>query len=161
MQPSVYLETSIIGYLAMRMSGVLRVAANQQVTRDWWDNQRQNYDLFVSRYVLDECSAGDPVAAAERMVFLEGIPSLEVTDEAEILSRSLLAKASLPDKAMIDTLHISIAALNGVELLLTWNCKHIANPALRLRIESVCRDFGCEAPVICTPHEILEINDVP
>lgn len=63
MLPSIYLETSVFGYLAMRMSGILRVAANQQMTRDWWDNHRQRYELFVSRYVIDECSAGDPVAA--------------------------------------------------------------------------------------------------
>ncbi len=65
-KPSVYLETSIIGCMAMRLSGVLRMAANQQMTRDWWDNQRQQYELFVSRYVIDECSRGDPVAAQER-----------------------------------------------------------------------------------------------
>ena len=159
MKPSVYLETSIIGYLAMRMSGVLRVAANQQVTRDWWDNQRQQYELFVSRYVLNECLKGDPQAAQERLAFLEGIPLLEVSDTVETLAQALLSKVPLPAKAMVDALHISVAALSGVQYLLTWNCRHIANPSLRLRIESVCREMGCEPPVICTPQELLEIND--
>ncbi len=49
MKPSIYLETSVIGCLAMRLSGVLRIAANQQITRDWWDNHRERYDLFISR----------------------------------------------------------------------------------------------------------------
>ena len=159
MKPSVYLETSVIGYLAMRLSGVLRVAANQQVTRDWWDNERQRYDLFVSRYVVDECSDGDPAAAQERLVFLKGIPLLEVSDAADTLAESLLNNVPLPAKAAIDAYHISLAAVHGVEYLLTWNCRHIANPALRLRIESVCRKLGCEPPVICTPQELLEIND--
>ena len=161
MKPSVYLETSVIGYLAMRLSGVLRVAANQQVTRDWWDNQRQRYDLFVSRYVLNECLKGDPQAAQERLAFLDGIPLLEVNELADTLAESLLNNVPLPTKATIDAYHISVAAAHGVDYLATWNCRHIANPALRLRIESVCRKLDCEPPVICTPQELLEINDVP
>ena len=158
-KPSIYLETSVIGCLAMRLSGVLRIAANQQTTRDWWDNQRQRYDLFVSRYVIDECSAGDPVAAQERFAFLEGIPLLEVSEAAIALAAALVKNVPLPPKAVIDAYHISVAAVHGVEFLATWNCKHIANPAMRLRIESICRAMGCEPPVICTPQELLEIND--
>ena len=159
MKPSIYIETSVIGCLAMRLSGVLRMAANQQTSRDWWDNQRHRFDLFVSRYVIDECSDGDPIAAQERLVFLEGIPLLEVSDAAETLAKALLIGVPLPPKAAIDAYHISVAAVHGIEYLVTWNCKHIANPALRTRIEFVCRELGCEPPVICTPQELLEIND--
>ena len=159
MKPSIYLETSVIGCLAMRLSGVLRIAANQQITREWWDNHRERYDLFISRYVVDECSRGDPVAAQERLVFLKDIPLLDVDDSTKTLANALLAKVPLPPKAAVDAVHISAAALNGIEFLVTWNCKHIANPALRMRIESVCREMNCEPPVICTPQELLEIND--
>ena len=72
MKPTVYIETTIIGYLAMRVSGVLRIAANQQTTREWWDNHRQRFDLLISRFVVDECSVGDPVAARERLAFVQG-----------------------------------------------------------------------------------------
>jgi len=72
MKPTVYLETTVIGYLAMRVSSILRVAANQQTMRDWWDNHRQQFDLFVSRFVVDESSDGDPVAAQERLVYSAG-----------------------------------------------------------------------------------------
>ena len=160
MKSTVYLETTIIGYLASRVSGVLRVAANQQTARDWWDNHRRDFDLFVSRFVVDECSEGDPVAAQERLALLEGIPLLEISDEVNSLASSLLAGVPLPEKAAIDALHISVAAVNGVEYLLTWNCKHIANPSLRPGIERLCREMGCEPPVICTPQELLEIDDV-
>ena len=159
MKPSIYLETSVIGCLAMRLSGVLRIAANQQVTREWWDNHRQRFELFVSRYVIDECSDGDPHAAQERLVLLDGIPLLEVRDTADTLAKALLEGVPLPPKATIDAYHISVAAVHGVEFLVTWNCKHIANPALRARIEFVCRQLGYEPPVICTPQELLEIND--
>lgn len=159
MRPTVYVETSVVGYLAMRVSSILRVAANQQTTRDWWENHRQRFDLFVSRFVIDECSDGDVVAAQERLVYVEGIPVLQASEEVESLAESLVAGVPLPKKAGIDALHISLAAVHGVEYLLTWNCKHIANPALRPRIEHVCRDRGYEPPVICTPQELLEIDD--
>ena len=159
MKPTVYLETTVIGYLAMRVSSLLRVAANQQTTRDWWDNHRQRFDLFVSRFVVVECSDGDPIAAQERLVFLEGIPLLQISDEVNSLAESLLIGVPLPKKAGTDALHISVAAVNGIQYLLTWNCKHIANPSWRLRIESLCRDQGYEPPAICTPQELLEVDD--
>jgi len=158
-KPRVYLETTIFGYLAARVSGMLRVAANQQTTRDWWDNHRQGFELFVSRFVVDECSDGDPVAARERLVYLEGIPLLQPPDDVNALAESLVAGVPLPEKSAMDALHISVAAVNGLEYLLTWNCRHIANPSLRLRIEQICRELGYEPPVICTPQELLEIDD--
>jgi hypothetical protein len=158
-KPTVYLETTVIGYLATRVSDMLRVAANQQTTRDWWDNHRREFALFVSRFVVDECSDGDPIAAQERLAFVQGVPLLQVTDAVPVLAAALCAGVPLPQKAGIDAMHISVAAVNGIGYLLTWNCKHIANPALRPRIERLCRDMGYEPPVICTPQELLEIDD--
>ncbi len=142
MKPTVYLETTIIGYLAMRVSGVLRTAANQQTTRDWWDHHRQGFELFISRFVVDECSDGDPITAGERMQYLDAIPLLQITDDVDVLASALHTSVPLPEKAAIDALHISVAAVNGIEHLLTWNCRHIANPSLRPHIERICRDRG-------------------
>jgi hypothetical protein len=159
MKATVYLETTIFGYLAMRVSGVLRIAANRQTTREWWDNRRESFKLVVSRFVVDECSDGDLLAAQERLAYLQGIPLLNIADETHAVATSLVAGVPLPPKAAIDALHISVAAVNGVDYLLTWNCKHIANPSMRPQIERICREMGFEPPVICTPQELLEIDD--
>jgi hypothetical protein len=159
MKPTVYLETTVIGCLAMRVSNMLRAAANQQTTRDWRENHRHRFDVFVSRFVVDECSGGDPVAAQQRLAYVEDIPLLAMSDVVTSLAERLVSGVPLPKKAGVDALHISIAAVNGIEYLLTWNCKHIANPMLRSRIERLCRDWGYEAPVICTPQELLEGED--
>jgi hypothetical protein len=137
MKPTVYVETTVIGYLAMRVSSVLRVAANQQTTRDWWDNHRGRFDVFVSRFVIDECADGDSVAARERLAYVQDIPLLEGSKEVGSLAKLLRTGVPLPEKAATDALHISIAAINGIQYLLTWNCKHIANPSLRPGIERV------------------------
>jgi hypothetical protein len=157
MKPSLYIETTIIGYLTSRVSRLLVAAANQQITRDWWDDHRNDFDLFVSSFVADECAAGDREGAAERLERIKGIPYLDVTDDVMRLAEALLAKVPLPEKAKFDALHVAVAAVNGIQYLLTWNCRHIANASLRPRIEAVCRDAGYEPPCICTPQEITEM----
>ena len=63
MKPSVYLETTIVSYLTARTTRDLIMTANIQATQDWWENERDGYELFVSDPVLSESSEGDPDAA--------------------------------------------------------------------------------------------------
>ena len=154
---SVYLETSVIGYLASRSASDIIIASNQLLTQDWWENHRLRFELFVSQSVLDECSAGDPIAAAERFVFLKSVPVLAINQNTRMLADELLMRVGLPAKAAVDALHIAVAALNGIDYLLTWNCKHIANPAFRHKIDVVLEDHGIDPPVICTPQELINV----
>ncbi len=156
---SVYLETSVIGYLASRPSSDVVTAASQLVTRQRWDQHRHEYELFISPAVIAESDAGDPVAASERSVFLDGLEVLEITTEAETLAATLLQRVPLPSRADVDALHIATAAMNGMTFLLTWNCRHIANPALRPIIEQVIRDHDFRPPSICTPLELNEVDN--
>ena len=156
MKQRIYLETTIASYLVSRPSGDVRVAANQVTTIDWWDKRREAFDLFISEFVLAEASLGDPTLADRRMEILRGIPELDATDEARALGDALLVDGPIPTKARIDAYHIAVAAVHGVDFLLTWNCTHIANAAMRSDIEAVCRDHGLEPPVICTPQELME-----
>jgi predicted nucleic acid-binding protein len=154
---SVYLETSIIGYLASRPSADIVFAANQLMTLEWWGEHRSSFELFVSQAVIDECSAGDPMAARERLKFLDGVPVLATNAATLSLAEALMRRVGLPSKAAVDAIHIATAALNAIDYLLTWNCKHIANPAFRRRIEDVLHDTGHRPPIICTPQELLNV----
>ena len=154
--PRVYLETTVISYLTARPSRNLRVVAHQEITADWWTRRRMRFDLYISRLVIDEASAGDVEAAAGRLVTLEGIPRLEFTESASILAANLVAEAAIPREAIEDALHVAVAAAHGMDYLLTWNCRHIANATMRNRIADVCAASGFDAPVICTPEELLE-----
>jgi hypothetical protein len=156
MNATIYLETSIIGYLASRPSRDLITAANQQLTREWWDDHREKYDLYVAEPVVAECSAGDPQAAQQRLELIGAIPVLDVTQDAEDLAKELVKQIPLPENAEIDALHIGIATVNGINYLLTWNCAHIANAAWQAQIEAICRAAGFEPPTICTPQQLME-----
>jgi hypothetical protein len=156
MAASVYLETTIPSYLAARPSRDLVVAAHQQLTLEWWQTRRKAFDLYVSELVLQEASLGDSEVAARRLGYLTDVRSLAITPPAQTLAEALVRSDLLPSNAAADALHIGIAAANGVDYLLTWNIRHLANAATRRRIEEACRAEGLEAPVLCTPEELME-----
>jgi hypothetical protein len=153
--PSAYLETTIPSYLTAWRSPEVVMAARQEITRDWWDNRRGEFDLFVSQLVIDEASAGDPDAVARRLAILEGIPLIEPRTGTDELVEALIQDLALPDRAAADAVHIALAVVNGIDFLLTWNCTHIANAVNRPIIELTCQSLGYSAPVICTPEELL------
>ena len=154
--PRVYLETTVISYLAARPSRNLRMVAHQEITADWWARRRMAFELYVSRLVIEESAAGDAEAAARRLVTLNGLMRLEWTEPVAVLAEQLLTEGAVPREATQDALHVAVAAVHGMDYLLTWNCRHIANAAMRNRIGDVCAAGGFEAPVICTPEELLE-----
>lgn len=155
--PSVYLETTIPSYLTAWPSPEVVMAARQQLTREWWDIRRGDFELFVSQLVIDEASAGDAAAAARRLEVLAEIPLLSAHDDVDLIAGELLDALSLPARAAADAVHIAITVVNGIDFLLTWNCTHIANAAFRPVIQSVCRSLGHEMPVICTPEELMTV----
>jgi len=83
----VYLETTIVSYLAAQPSRDLVVAANQELTREWWERRRCDFDLYVSQLVLDEAAGGDPAAAERRLGLLQNLPQVPVAEEAASLRR--------------------------------------------------------------------------
>ena len=114
---------------------------------------------MASELVVYEAGTGDPDAATERLDVLDPLTLLETTEDALVLSRQLIDSGAVPREAPEDALHIAIAVTNGIEYLLTWNYRHIANATMRAQIEDLCRRAGYEPPIICTPEELMEIDE--
>ena len=155
MKSKVYVETTIVSYLVARRTRDVIVGAHQELTRRWW-RQRRRFEMFASPLVIEEASRGDAVARRKRLRLLRDLALLEVNDDSRVVGRQLLVKGPLPAQAAVDALHIALAAMHGMEYLVTWNCRHIANAWMRSRIEQVIRDLGYEPPILCTPEELLE-----
>jgi hypothetical protein len=130
--------------------------ARQELTRRWWQHRRAEFDIYISQLVLDEAGAGDPSAASERLRLLVGLPLLAESDEADRLADLLIAKHLLPAKAAADAQHVALAAIAGVDYLLTWNCRHIANADLLPALYSTLRESGFSSPLIVTPEEFSD-----
>jgi len=156
---SVYVETTVVSYLTSRPSRDLVKAAHQQVTREWWDVRRRGYRLFVSELVLEEAGRGDPEAAAGRMKALEGIPLLVASQDAVGLAGRLVGAGVFPVDAGADALHVAMAADNGIEILLTWNCRHLANGDVMYALAKELWTAGYTPPAICTPDELMGDED--
>jgi predicted nucleic acid-binding protein len=152
---SIYIETSIISYLTARPSSDLLAAAWQKITIDWWDTQRNRFNLYASEVVIEEAGRGDEIAVARRLEALTGISLLTITDEVLSFSEILIQNGVLPKKAIGDSLHIALAAVHGIDYLLTWNYRHIINAEMKPLIRSACLENKYAYPEICTPQELM------
>jgi DUF1009 family protein len=155
MSETVYIETSILGYLTARSTKNLIIAGNIEMTRDWWKFRRNEFSLYVSQVVLDEASQGDSEIASQRLEAVKGFPLLEVTEAVENLAAEFMMKSNLPAKASDDAIHIALTTVNSLDYLLTWNCKHIANAQIQKKLLKICSEFGYTLPIICTPYELM------
>ena len=155
MKSKIYIETTIISYLASRMNRDLIIAAHQELTHEWWKNRRNEFDLFISQLVIQEAECGDKKAAQRRLNILEEIPLLEMNENVLVLSHALVKEKVVPEKAVEDALRIATATIHGMDYLLTWNCKHIANAEIRYAINTICQERGYIPPIICTPEELM------
>jgi predicted nucleic acid-binding protein len=155
MKKTVYIETSIISYLTAHPSRDLIIAAYQQITAEWWEKCASTFSLYTSQLVLEEAGKGDADAAEKRLSALRTLPLLPQVDEAVIFAQTLIQNGVLPNKAADDAIHIALATVYGMDYLLTWNCRHIANAEIQKQIGILSQNEGYEMPVICTPTELM------
>jgi predicted nucleic acid-binding protein len=153
---TVYVETSIFGYLTARSTANLILAANIKVTQDWWDNCRSAFTVYASELVEDEAARGDKAIANQRLDLLKPIMYLDIIEEAVELAQAFLQHSNLPPKAFNDSLHIALATVYGLDYLLTWNCKHMANAQIQKKLSQISLQLGYELPIICTPYELMQ-----
>jgi hypothetical protein len=155
MSETVYIETSILGYLTARSTKNLILAANMEITKDWWESRRSAFTLYASEAVLDEVAQGDSEIATQRLEILRDFPLLTLNQAVQGLAAQFLNRSNLPPKARVDAIHIAAATVHGMDYLLTWNCKHIANAQIQGKLAEISLDFGYVLPVLCTPNELM------
>ncbi len=155
MKAKLYLETTIPSYQTARPSRDLIVAAHQQITHEWWEKRRHNFEIFISQFVIDETGQGDEEASQRRLEILSEFDLLDITDDVTDLASAILDAGVIPQKAATDAAHIAIATVHNIQFLLTWNCAHLANAEISIGIKSVCKSRGYECPIICTPEELM------
>jgi hypothetical protein len=159
----IYIESTIPSYVVARPARDLIQAGHQQTTKDWWDLKREKYELFTSQVVLDEIASGDKEMARQRIELMAGIPLLDLTHEASTLTKSILSSGVVPTSADRDAAHIALATVHEMDILLSWNCRHIANAAIQGRLRRLAEKSGYTLPVLCTPDgltgELYGSND--
>ena len=153
--PQIYLETTVVSYLAAKSSRDLVVLAHQEITREWWELKRSRYEIFVSDLVYLEAERGDSRMSRQRLEIIKSFKVLAYSAKIEILAEQYAREIPLPPKAAADAIHLAIATHYNMDYLITWNCRHIANGFVRRRLEEINRNLGIISPTICTPEELL------
>ena len=154
-----YIETTIPSYCVARPSNSLIQASRQASAREWWDGGCSGLDLVTSIETLDEAARGDEEMAVARQGLLSAVRLLPVTDDVIALASTLVSTGLVPAKAASDAMHIALESVHGIDYLVTWNFKHIANPFTRDRLRIAVADAGFELPVMCSPDELLQNNE--
>ena len=155
-KPKVYVETTVVSYLAARPSHDAILAARQQATQQLWTEYSDNFEFVVSDIVLTEISEGDAMAVQRRLEALVGLTVLDIPPEANALAQNLIDADAVPRNLRPDAQHIAIATVNSIEYLISWNYKHIVNETKQQLINQVCRDSGFQPTTLCTPIELIE-----
>jgi predicted nucleic acid-binding protein len=155
---SVYIETSVIGYYSSRPSEDVTVAARQKATRDLWPRLISDYECYVSALVRSEAGKGYAEQATSRLQAIEALPILETNEAAQTLALKIIEEHGIPEEYPEDALHIAIAAVNGIDVLVTWNFAHLNNPFTRMMVRQIVENAGYQCPELCSPDELLEID---
>lgn len=158
MRTSVYVETTIPSYIVANPSRNAYERSCQERTRLWWENHRGDYELCISQVVLEEVGQGDATMAGKRLTLLDGIPQLDLNADVERLATGLMNSGVLPSAAGRDAAHIAVTCVYEIDILLTWNCKHIANPHIMKQLRKVVERHGFDLPVVCTPDQLLALD---
>lgn len=153
MKPTLYLDSSVPSYRLPQGPEPI-VHARHLLTRHWWDEELDRFDVFVSQVVLDELAGGDRDRARQRLALVEAFALLDVDEEVERVARFYVDHLAMPRRNMRDAFHLALASVHGIEYLVTWNFAHLANASKRTHIEVLNRRLHLAAPVICSPEEL-------
>jgi hypothetical protein len=159
MKQKLYIETSVVSYLVAKPSRDLLIAARQQATVEFWSKLfSSDFTGYVSTLVHQEARQGDSEQARKRMDALSSLIVLDIDQEAQALAEKILADNAVPAEYPDDALHMAVAAVNGMDVLITWNFAHLNNPIARIKIRQIVENYSYRCPEVSSPEELLEID---
>lgn len=156
MKPRIYVESSVISYLAARPSRDALTAFRQEQTRRWWDKSAGILTLESSELVRAEIGVGDASAAKRRLAIFITLSLLPLHEEVSDFGKRLMSEGLVPPSEPEDAAHIAQATLTGAHYIATWNFAHMVGPQTKYRLVQSIERWGYQSPLLATPEEILE-----
>lgn len=151
---SVMLKSSILGHFPVMGIGIL-----SGILRQTFPAEEETIAEEALQIEFITSGEGDTDAVEDQLYRIAALPVLPITTEAEALAQAFIQGQAIPEAQPNDALNIALAAVHRVQYLVSWNFRHIVNASLRPAIERVCRAGGYDPPIICTPEELLEVNN--
>jgi hypothetical protein len=158
MKKRIYVETTVVSYLTAKPSRDIMIAGHQNATRELWPDLSTKYETYVSALLFEEAKRGDQGQAQARLMAIQSFPMLDIDDEARSPAERIILLKGVPAEYPEDALHIAVAAVNGMEIIITWNFAHLNNPFTRKAVREIVEGEGYQCPEICSPEELLEVD---
>lgn len=154
MKEKIYIETSIPSYITAKDSSDPVIYGHQIVSREWWNNEKEKYELFISEPVLIEVSKGNSIYAKKRLELIKNLTMLEYNKNIIQIADEYIRFLKLPEHLRVDMTHIAFSIYYEIDYLLTWNCSHINNAHMKKQFEKINESLGYKSTEICTPEEL-------
>ena len=152
--PTVYIETSVISAYFEERTDL--VSQTQRLwTRQWWDELRPDYKVVTSQAVLDELASPNYPYSSLTLELLKPIPKVSMETEIKQIVKIYLQNRLMPNDPLGDALHLALASYHHCDYLLTWNCKHLANPNKFQQIRWCNQSLGLYVPTLVTPNQLI------
>jgi len=154
----VYLETSFVSACVTSREDVASIY-RRQVSLEWWATQRRRHQVYLSAEVFRELSSSRYPRSEAALAFIEDVEVLPVTLEVQGLAEILVREKAMPSPVAGDAVHVAAASIHGMDYLLSWNVRHLANPNKLTHLRTICLRIGAVAPSIVTPDLLWETDD--
>ena len=154
----VYLETSFVSAVVTDRNDPASLY-RRQVSSDWWQTCRSSHDLFIAEEVLRELSHPDYPHRQAATAMVQDLPLLPITPDVRGLARILVRERVMPGPVAGDSVHVAVATVHGMDYLLTWNVRHLANMNKLQHLQAVCRRVGLIPPLMVTPDQLWEYEE--
>jgi predicted nucleic acid-binding protein len=154
--PRIYIDTTVISYITSRTSRDFILASKQLAAQMWWGRQSLQFHPFISSLVIEECSKGNPSAAAMRLATCDGVERVVVGAAELSLADRLMTLGAVPITEPEDATHIATACLHGAKYIATLNFAHMVNPEAKFKLQVALAKLGYNPPYIASPNELLE-----
>jgi predicted nucleic acid-binding protein len=154
MLKTVYIETSIPSYYYESRPGV-KFAAWREITREWWKTYRHFYQVVTSDAVFVELTEGDHPHKQQKLSLLDEIEFIDHVPVLDDIVTAYVENKLVPEDAGGDAYHLAIASYYEIEFLLTWNCRHLANPNKFKHLRVINSRLKLHTPILCTPEQLM------
>lgn len=158
MPKRVYVETTIPSFYHTLRTDPESIA-RRNWTRTWWSTLAPGFTLTTSLAVIAEIQRGTSAATQSRLALLSDLPLLDINEDVEDITRIYIDRKVVPKDPVGDALHLALATYHRVDVLLTWNCRHLANPNKLEHIRIINYRLGFGMPLLATPLNYLGGDD--
>jgi len=152
MKRTVYLDTTIPSYL---FDDRPEIQTYIDVTKQWWDNERQYFDLWISEETFSELTQGDYPRKPEILESVSQLPLLPFDEQIAKITQVYVDNFLMPRVLEGDARHLAYASFYKMDFLLTWNCNHLANANKKQHIRIINTRMQLYTPEILTPLELF------